>query len=257
MGDGFEKYVPPPPPKPSSEALEKEKQEKKIKEDEYWKHNDTKWIIHELNMTFKYDTEFFKIPKMRNGKATGAQMKPFMVSSGLSKEILKKVWKLSDLDKDGKMGNEEFALCMFLMELAKKGEPLPDKLSDKPNYIPPSFRGKELVKTPPKKPKKINQRMQSMPPNMKLNGNNVGKVKIATKIQPKNGVNAIKIIPKTQSTVPFGVKPKNEINVQRKERSPSPSPSPSNKASPFGSVVNVKKVNDNKQTANSSPFGTK
>ena len=61
---------------------------------------------------------------------------------------MKKIWSLSDLDKDGKMGNEEFALCMLLIEKAKNGEKLPVKLPK--NYIPPSFRGKRLVKTPPK-----------------------------------------------------------------------------------------------------------
>merc|ERR1712113_1320129 len=58
---------------------------------------------------------------------------------------------------------------MLLMEKAKNGEKLPDKLPK--NYIPPSFRGKRLVKTPPKKSKPL-PTQKSMPPSMKLGGNN-------------------------------------------------------------------------------------
>ena len=45
---------------------------------------------------------------------------------------------------------------MYLMDKAKNGEKLPDKLPN--NYIPPSFRGKARPKTPPKrKQPKINK----------------------------------------------------------------------------------------------------
>mmetsp|Transcript_8795 Transcript_8795/g.13594 ORF Transcript_8795/g.13594 Transcript_8795/m.13594 type:complete len:685 (-) Transcript_8795:118-2172(-) len=161
--DGFEKYVPPPP---SQSEIAAAKEQKRREEEEYWKHNDTVWIVQESGKQYEYDSVFFGIPKMRNGKANGLQMKSFMEKSGLSKEVLKQIWKLSDLDKDGKMGNEEFALCMLLMEKAKNGEAIPDSLPK--NYIPPSFRGKQLVKTPPKKARALTT-VNTPPPNMKLN----------------------------------------------------------------------------------------
>jgi len=123
------------------------------------------WVVDALNLRWQYDSEWFKIAKLNNGKANGQQLRPFMEQSGLSKESLKRIWRLSDLDKDGKMGSEEFALCMLLMDEAKKGKAIPDKLP--PNYIPPSFRGKKLVKTPPKK----RRPPSNVPPSMRLNGN--------------------------------------------------------------------------------------
>lgn len=97
---------------------------------------DGQWVVDARNKRWEYDTKWFQIPKMRNGKATGQQLRPFMEQSGLSKDELKRIWRLSDLDKDGKMGSEEFALCMLLMEEARNGKGVPDKLPM--NYVPPS-----------------------------------------------------------------------------------------------------------------------
>ena len=72
--DGFEKYTPPP----KVVDVEAEKAKKRKEEEDYWKNNDTVWIVKELNKQYEYDTIWFTVPKMRNGKASGAQMKTFM-----------------------------------------------------------------------------------------------------------------------------------------------------------------------------------
>eukprot|EP00486_Rosalina_sp_Unknown_P002969 CAMPEP_0201567416 /NCGR_PEP_ID=MMETSP0190_2-20130828/7923_1 /ASSEMBLY_ACC=CAM_ASM_000263 /TAXON_ID=37353 /ORGANISM="Rosalina sp." /LENGTH=525 /DNA_ID=CAMNT_0047987411 /DNA_START=992 /DNA_END=2569 /DNA_ORIENTATION=- len=227
--DGFEKYVPPP----KVVDPEAEKERKRKEEEDYWKNNNTVWIVKEMNKQFEYDTIWFSVPKMRNGKANGGQMKSFMEKSGLSNDLLKKIWRLSDLDKDGKMGNEEFALCMLLMEKAKKGEKLPDKLPK--NYIPPGFRGKRLVRTPPKKSKPL-PTQKSMPPSMNLAGNKQrsAPVKSTNSRGPKLGSNPNKIggggysvKPKTNpNTGNIKIKPK----VAPKQISPSQSPGPQSQA---------------------------
>merc|ERR1712032_638750 len=87
--DGFEKYIPPPPkPKVIDPKIEAEKKRKEA--ESYWKDNNTKWIIYEQNKQYEYDTIWFKVPKMRNGKANGHQMKGYMQKSGLSNDKLKK-----------------------------------------------------------------------------------------------------------------------------------------------------------------------
>jgi hypothetical protein len=48
------------------------------------------------------------------------------------------VWKLSDVDKDGMLDDEEFALAMHLMNLKLDGHDLPDELPT--HLIPPSKR---------------------------------------------------------------------------------------------------------------------
>eukprot|EP01083_Nonionella_stella_P096465 271202_1 len=208
--DGFEKYVPPPKPQLATSVQNyKHKAEEKKKED-FWKNNNTTWIVDERHKRHHYDTMWFKVPKLRNGKANGMQMKSYLEESGLSKDQLKKIWKLSDLDKDGKMGAEEFALCMFLIDEVKSNRVrLPDTLPQ--NYIPPSFRGTQLIKTPPKKPK---PQPKALPPTMKL-GNNGPQQKpmikpqynIAPKVHSRSSGPAVTNTMQAQSSPFGGIKP--------------------------------------------------
>eukprot|EP01088_Endostelium_zonatum_P005402 TRINITY_DN1701_c0_g1_i1.p1 TRINITY_DN1701_c0_g1~~TRINITY_DN1701_c0_g1_i1.p1 ORF type:complete len:526 (-),score=129.83 TRINITY_DN1701_c0_g1_i1:34-1611(-) len=83
-------------------------------------------------------------PEEINGKkkVSGAQCKDSLMESGLDKVILRRIWELSDIDKDGMLDLEEFALCLHLIMLAKKDvKKLPEKLTDVPTLIPPSKKG--------------------------------------------------------------------------------------------------------------------
>jgi len=46
------------------------------------------------------------------------------------------VWELSDIQKTGALNVEEFALALYLSEVVKKGEKIPNPLPI--NFIPPS-----------------------------------------------------------------------------------------------------------------------
>ena len=48
---------------------------------------------------------------------------------------------LSDLDKDGQLNIEEFALAMHFVEVAKHGQSLP--LAVPPELLPPSFQSRQ------------------------------------------------------------------------------------------------------------------
>jgi len=85
----------------------------------------------------KFDTEFHKLSLM-GGKASGAQIMPVMMKSGLQKQTLSKIWSMADIDRDGKMDHEEFALCLYLIQLIKTGNKLPPSLPV--NLIPPGKR---------------------------------------------------------------------------------------------------------------------
>ncbi|ETO08814.1 EH domain-containing protein 4, partial [Reticulomyxa filosa] len=98
-----------------------------------------RWVISQQQKEI-YDEKFFKL-ELSDGKAPGAQVKQIMLQTGLGNQVLGKVWGLADLDKDGLMNSEEFALCIFLLEEVKNGKALPDKLPE--DYIPPSFRKKQ------------------------------------------------------------------------------------------------------------------
>lgn len=61
-----------------------------------------------------------------------------MVKSKLPNSVLSKVWKLADVDKDGMLDNEEFALAMHLINIKIDGNDLPTELPS--HLIPPSKR---------------------------------------------------------------------------------------------------------------------
>jgi len=61
-----------------------------------------------------------------------------LVKSRLPNSILGKVWKLSDLDKDGMLDADEFALAMHLIGIKLDGFDLPNDLP--PHLVPPSKR---------------------------------------------------------------------------------------------------------------------
>jgi len=85
----------------------------------------------------RYDVEFHQL-KLVNGKASGQQIMVVMKKSKLSRATLKEIWELSDIDRDGKMDNEEFALCMYLIEMVQNGNALPPTLPIR--LVPPGKR---------------------------------------------------------------------------------------------------------------------
>ena len=94
------------------------------------------WVVSQDR--YKYDDMFDRLHPV-NGKITGAAAKSEMVKSKLPNSTLGKVWKLSDIDKDGMMDSDEFALAMHLINIKLEGNEIPSELPD--HLIPPSKRG--------------------------------------------------------------------------------------------------------------------
>jgi epidermal growth factor receptor substrate 15 len=92
----------------------------------------------------KYDGIYQNLGPM-GGKLPGDIVKPVMMNSKLPLDTLSKIWEMSDIDKDGQMDSEEFAVAMHLIYKALDGHPLPPSLPN--NLIPPSKRRK-LSKSP-------------------------------------------------------------------------------------------------------------
>lgn len=93
------------------------------------------WIVGQEQ--YKYDEAFAALNPV-NGKITGAAAKAEMVKSRLPNAILGKVWKLADIDKDGMLDSDEFALAMHLISVKLEGHDLPNELPQ--HLIPPSKR---------------------------------------------------------------------------------------------------------------------
>lgn len=65
--------------------------------------------------------------------------KDVLMRTGLAKDQLRKIWNLSDMDRDGHFDHHEYVVAMFLCDaVIQKGRPIPDELP--PSLVPPSKR---------------------------------------------------------------------------------------------------------------------
>ncbi|ENN74083.1 EH domain-containing protein 3 isoform X2 [Dendroctonus ponderosae] len=93
------------------------------------------WIVNREKP--RYDEVFNQLNPV-GGKVTGMAAKSEMVKSKLPNTVLSKVWKLADVDQDGMLDNDEFALAMHLINIKIEGNELPSELPD--HLVPPSKR---------------------------------------------------------------------------------------------------------------------
>uniref|UniRef100_A0A8C4QJH2 EH domain containing 1 n=1 Tax=Eptatretus burgeri TaxID=7764 RepID=A0A8C4QJH2_EPTBU len=85
----------------------------------------------------KYDEIFYMLSPI-DGKITGANAKLEMLKSKLPNMVLGKIWKLSDVDHDGMLDDDEFALANHLIRVKLEGHELPAELPK--HLVPPSKR---------------------------------------------------------------------------------------------------------------------
>ena len=93
------------------------------------------WIVsHERS---KSDETFRQLNPI-DGKLLGSVAKAEMVKSKLPNSVLGKIWKLSDINCDGMLDEDEWALVNYLIGIKLEGYDLPNELPD--HLIPPSKR---------------------------------------------------------------------------------------------------------------------
>uniref|UniRef100_A0A8C8HIB4 Epidermal growth factor receptor pathway substrate 15-like 1a n=1 Tax=Oncorhynchus tshawytscha TaxID=74940 RepID=A0A8C8HIB4_ONCTS len=90
----------------------------------------------------KFDGIFESLAPV-SGLLSGDKVKPVLTNSKLPLDVLGKVWDLSDIDKDGHLDRDEFAVAMHLVYRALEKEPVPSVLPS--SLIPPNKRKKSLV----------------------------------------------------------------------------------------------------------------
>jgi GTPase SAR1 family protein len=95
------------------------------------------YIIREREKA-AYERQFLMLGPQA-GKLSGAQVKTALVATGVATGVLRKVWTLSDIDKDGKLDLDEFAIALRLCEIAKKSpeNPIPFEMLPA-SLVPPS-----------------------------------------------------------------------------------------------------------------------
>lgn len=100
---------------------------------------ETEWVVEQDQDD--YDRMFAKLCPI-DGKITGAAAKAEMTKSKLPNSTLGKIWKMSDIDHDGMLDADEFALAMHLIKIKLDGNDLPVDLPK--HLIPPSKRNLEV-----------------------------------------------------------------------------------------------------------------
>ncbi|MBN3317063.1 EP15R factor, partial [Atractosteus spatula] len=93
----------------------------------------------------KFDGIFESLAPV-NGLLSGEKVKPVLINSKLPLDVLGRVWDLSDIDKDGHLDRDEFAVAMHLVYRALEKEPVPSVLPT--SLIPPSKRKKSASALP-------------------------------------------------------------------------------------------------------------
>ncbi|KAI4878631.1 hypothetical protein NFI96_033604, partial [Prochilodus magdalenae] len=100
--------------------------------------SDSAWTI-KFDDKAKYDGIFESLSPV-NGLLSGDKVKPVLINSNLPLDVLGRIWDLSDIDRDGHLDKEEFAVAMHLVYRAREKEPVPSTLPS--SLIPPSKRKK-------------------------------------------------------------------------------------------------------------------
>ncbi|XP_060088720.1 epidermal growth factor receptor substrate 15-like 1 [Heteronotia binoei] len=100
--------------------------------------SDAHWAVR-VEEKAKFDGIFESLLPV-NGLLSGDKVKPVLMNSKLPLDILGRVWDLSDIDKDGHLDKDEFAVAMHLVYRALEKEPVPSALP--PPLVPPSKRKK-------------------------------------------------------------------------------------------------------------------
>ncbi|EFR01342.1 EF hand domain-containing protein [Nannizzia gypsea CBS 118893] len=101
-------------------------------------HTGSDWLISPQDKAH-FDSVFSTVDKARSGYINGDQAVGFFTNARLPEEVLAHIWDLSDIDSDGQLSRDEFAVAMYLVRQQRTTkEPLPQTLP--PNLIPPSMR---------------------------------------------------------------------------------------------------------------------
>ncbi|KAM9475672.1 epidermal growth factor receptor substrate 15 isoform 6-T6 [Clarias gariepinus] len=97
---------------------------------------DSPWMV-KPEEKLKFDAIFDSLSPV-GGMLTGDKVKPVLLNSKLPVDVLGRVWELSDIDRDGMLDKDEFAVAMYLVYRALENESVPMILPLP--LVPPSKR---------------------------------------------------------------------------------------------------------------------
>ena len=96
--------------------------------------------VSSADMT-RYQQVFQQTDADHDGKLSGSELVPVLLSLNAPKELLKDIWALADTDKDGVLNFQEFVTAIYLTERAREGRQPPSSLP--PGQFPPVPQGQQ------------------------------------------------------------------------------------------------------------------
>ncbi|KAF9475672.1 hypothetical protein BDN70DRAFT_883440 [Pholiota conissans] len=92
------------------------------------------------------DRYFDTLDTQKKGYIEGEVAVPFMLKSQLPGETLAQIWDLADINSDGRLTRDGFAVAMHLIQMTLAGQELPTVLP--PSLLPPSVRALGTIGSP-------------------------------------------------------------------------------------------------------------
>lgn len=104
------------------------------------------WLVTPQDKA-QFDTVFGTVDRAKTGYINGDQAVGFFSNAQLSEEALAQIWDLADIDSDGQLNRDEFAVAMYLVRQQRiTREPIPQTLP--PALVPPSARQPQVASPP-------------------------------------------------------------------------------------------------------------
>ncbi|KAK8144938.1 hypothetical protein G3M48_005129 [Beauveria asiatica] len=124
------------------------------------------WLVTPADKA-RFDQLYSTLDKTGVGYITGEEAVPFLSQSNLSEDALAQVWDLADINSQGHLTRDEFAVAMYLIRQQRLNPSTPLPATLPPKLIPPSMRSQArqppaaaspfdpppMVKPPPPQPK--------------------------------------------------------------------------------------------------------
>jgi epidermal growth factor receptor substrate 15 len=111
------------------------------------------WLISPSDKS-KFDHIFGTLDRSNRGFITGDQAVAFFSNAKLPEEVLAQIWDLADINSEGKLNRDEFAVAMYLIRQQRGSQDgrgiLPSTLP--PALVPPSMRRQQAPPPPPTAP---------------------------------------------------------------------------------------------------------
>ncbi|KAJ7228982.1 hypothetical protein GGX14DRAFT_616235 [Mycena pura] len=129
------------------------------------------WVIPP-DVRARADRQFDALDPLKNGTIQYNISLPFFLESKLSPSDVASIWALSDLNGDGKLNRDGFAIAWFLIDERRRGNPLPTSLPSSLRFPDishgPGFQARSTktgsFSSPPTRPPLPPKQTNSIPP---------------------------------------------------------------------------------------------